>query len=545
MAVVTAAIMAITVSGSQKKLAARKPSERIATPAESRDEEAVIHQPPAGAIEVKNGKQNRRVALAAQPSVAAAADWQPYGSRYAIIVMSDGRYSDEYYWPATKSVYSYLLEIGFSRENIRFLAPSRYATGHPDIVSGEASETRIEQAYQWARSVCTQEDLLYVHWISHGTSSYFTTAGNPVRHSTLASWMKGIKAKQIIGVYLPCQSGAVVDDISGEDIITVTSTDPTTINEWPWAENMAIALAGPPHCDQWMNPKHKLEPARYDADQDGDGQVSVTEAYIWVAKHRYTEGSMLDDNGDGVGGQWMTDTFDPYNPDKDGYIGNHYSLMGWKPSDITLSEYGHEPRKTYASARTIVDELYEKDGSYCNVIDKLKADKTLDEPVSKVALKIANSRKWQDAERLTKEGWEIVSSADKDIDAYESVLEKAKKVAGLAPGTPSTLTAILTTLGVGQYRVGAYADALDTLKQAEKMRTDLNGTSISCNSWTDKSIEKQASKPTRLLLEQSIRKEVCHGRVYPRTAGQPSPPSSPVSAANGEGSRPVLHEAAA
>jgi len=34
---------------------------------------------------------------------------------------------------------------------------------------------------------------------------------------------------------------------------------------------------------------------------------------------------------------------------------------------------------------------------YSNVIDKLKADKTLDESVSKVALKIAHSRRWQDA----------------------------------------------------------------------------------------------------------------------------------------------------
>lgn len=101
-----------------------------------------------------------------------------------------------------------------------------------------------------------QEDLLYVYWISHGTSSYFTTAGNSVRHSTLASWMEGIKAKQIIGVYQPCLSGAVVDDISGENIITVTSTDPTTINNWCWGENIAFALAGPPYCDQWMSPGH-------------------------------------------------------------------------------------------------------------------------------------------------------------------------------------------------------------------------------------------------------------------------------------------------
>lgn len=471
--VVAAAIVATAVSASNNELPARKPTVQ---PAESHDEGVVIQQPQAGAIEGKNGKKNQRVTIASQPGVAAAADWQPYGNRYAIIVMGDGRLSDQSHWPCCTSMYRYLLEIGFIRENIRFLAPSRYARGHPDIVSGEASETKIEQAYQWARSTCTQADLLYVYWVSHGVSSQFMTARNPVKHATLASWIKGIKAKQIIGVYIPCFSGAVVDDISGENIITLTSTDPNTVGDWPWAENLAFALAGPPHCDRWINPNHNwnLDPARYYADQDGDGQVSVTEAYIWVAKHGYTEGSMLDDNGDGVGGQWMTDTFDPYDPDKDGYIGNHYSLIGWKPSSTTLKEYGHEPRKTIASARKTVDELYEKDGLYCNVIDKLKADKTLDEPVSEVALKIADSRRWQDVAWLTTKGWEIVSSADKDIDAYESVLKKAMEVASSEHRTPSALAAILTTLGSAQYRVGTYANALDTLKKAEKMRMDGN-----------------------------------------------------------------------
>jgi hypothetical protein len=261
----------------------------------------------------------------------ATVGWQPYGSRYAIIVMSDGRNSDEYFWPVTKSMYSYLRTMGFDKEDIRFLAPSKYATNHPDIVSDEAVETKIEEAYKWAKSICTPKDLLYVFWISHGTSSDFTTAGNSVRHSTLSAWMQGITAKQIIGVYQPCFSGTVVDDISRENIITTTSTNPTASNNWPWAENIAFAVAGPPYCDQWMNPNHELEPAKYSADHDGDGQVSMTEAYIWVAKHRYTEGSMFDDNGDGVGGQWTKDTFDPNDPNKDGYNGNHYSLRGWKP----------------------------------------------------------------------------------------------------------------------------------------------------------------------------------------------------------------------
>ena len=474
LSLVTVAIMATAVSASNNKLSEKKAIDQTAAPAESHDEEVVISQPQAGAIEGKNGKQDQRAALAAQPAVAAA-DWQPYGNRYAIIVTGEGTLSDQH-WSGCTTMYRNLLEIGFIRENIRFLGPSRYARSHPDIVSGEASPTRIEQAFQWARSTCTQADLLYIYWIGHGGSSQFATAGNPVRHSTLASWIKGIKAKQIIGVYQPCFSGAVVDDISGENIITLTSTDPKTANSGPWAGNIRFALLGPRYCDRWKNQNQNwnLVPTRYYVDQDGDGQVSVTEAYIWVAKHEYVEGSMLDDNGDGVGGQWMTETFDPYDPDKDGYIGNHYSLIGWKPSHITLREYGQEPRKIYASARKIVDELYEKDGLYSNVIDKLKADKTLDESVSEVALKIAHSRRWQDVAWLTTEGWEIVRSADKNVDTYESVLEKAREVAASESCTPFTLTTILTTLGVAQYRVGAYADALDTLKQAKKMRMDIN-----------------------------------------------------------------------
>ena len=113
LALVTAAIMATAVSASNNKLHAKKPTAQTAAPAESHDEEVVISQPQAGAIEGKNGKQNQRAALAAQPGVAAAADWQPYGSRYAIIVMGDGRLSDQAHWPACTSMYRYLLEIAY------------------------------------------------------------------------------------------------------------------------------------------------------------------------------------------------------------------------------------------------------------------------------------------------------------------------------------------------------------------------------------------------------------------------------------------------
>lgn len=53
--------------------------------------------------------------------------------------------------------------------------------------------------------------------------------------------------------------------------------------------------------------------------------------------------------------------------------------------------------------REVVDELHEECGFYDKVTDKLKADKTLDESVRKVALQIADARVWEDAEKLKEE----------------------------------------------------------------------------------------------------------------------------------------------
>jgi WD40 repeat protein/serine/threonine protein kinase len=126
---------------------------------------------------------------------------------------------------------------------------------------------------------------------------------------------------------------------------------------------------------------------------------------------------------------------------------------------------GYGPRRTGAAARELVDELYEEYGFYEEVTDKVNTDKTLAEPVRKVALQIANARLWEDAGKLNQESREVVSLCDRDIDAYQGALEKAEKANRLEPNTPF----ILTTLGVAQYRVGAYEDALEVLKRSEKI----------------------------------------------------------------------------
>lgn len=60
---------------------------------------------------------------------------------------------------------------------------------------------------------------------------------------------------------------------------------------------------------------------------------------------------------------------------------------------------GYELRETGQKARRLTAEVYEKHGHWRDAIDELRADGNLDEPVRKLALRIANSRLWEDEEK--------------------------------------------------------------------------------------------------------------------------------------------------
>ena len=131
------------------------------------------------------------------------------------------------------------------------------------------------------------------------------------------------------------------------------------------------------------------------------------------------------------------------------------------------------PRRIRAAASKLVDELYEEHGSYSQVIDKLKADETLDESVRKVALQIANTGLWGYAEKLLNGTWAVLTLPGRDIDEYRVALEKVERAKELTPDDPGPeyLAAqgnILWHLGVAQYRVGSYEDALETLRRCGK-----------------------------------------------------------------------------
>jgi len=133
---------------------------------------------------------------------------------------------------------------------------------------------------------------------------------------------------------------------------------------------------------------------------------------------------------------------------------------------------GYQPRWKLQARRKavdeLVDELYKETGFYSEVIDRLKADNTLAEPVRKVALQVAKARSWEEAIKLGREIWEVVEWPGGQIEAYRVALGKAEMAHRLEPNN----WRILAMLGAAQYRVGAYQDALMTMINVEKMRAD-------------------------------------------------------------------------
>jgi WD40 repeat protein/serine/threonine protein kinase len=138
------------------------------------------------------------------------------------------------------------------------------------------------------------------------------------------------------------------------------------------------------------------------------------------------------------------------------------AIVLWESTEPTG---GYQTRQVSEAARKLVVELYQKEGYYYKVINELQADKTLDEQVRRIALKIANSRSGDDIGKFTTEIIEVVASPDRDIETYQQALKKIEMANQLDLNNPD----ILTILGMAQYRVGKYQEAMDTLTEAEKI----------------------------------------------------------------------------
>jgi Flp pilus assembly protein TadD len=117
-----------------------------------------------------------------------------------------------------------------------------------------------------------------------------------------------------------------------------------------------------------------------------------------------------------------------------------------------------------------VASLFEKHLLREKVLDALRQDATLNDDDRKSALELAQSHR-EDPRSLNEAAWIMVKSRETGKVAYARALRQAETAVRLAPKDGL----ILNTLGVAQYRVGRYAEALASLTKSEKLNATEKG----------------------------------------------------------------------
>jgi len=248
--------------------------------------------------------------------------WRPYGDRYGIVIMAGNVEGREphygWYWADTHGMYLQLLrDAGFSKEKVFFLSYGKEARKQGQDVHAKSTTEEIRKVFVRVAKLAGPEDLVYLYWVDHGNRRGFETYDGFISHAEVGKLIRAVHCRTLIGAFNPCNSGAVIDDIKSNRAIICTSTSPEEANAWGWAGQWREALKG--------------GQARPSSDLNGDGQVSIAEAYARVAARANKAGEhpLIDDNGDGKPGRLGAATYDPADADKDGFSADRHSLGAW------------------------------------------------------------------------------------------------------------------------------------------------------------------------------------------------------------------------
>jgi tetratricopeptide (TPR) repeat protein len=115
-----------------------------------------------------------------------------------------------------------------------------------------------------------------------------------------------------------------------------------------------------------------------------------------------------------------------------------------------------------AHVKALLDKLLLKE----EVIATLRADGSLSEAVRQRALGLAE-RLQENPAHLNNASWRVVRQPGQSLDAYRRALRQAEVACRLAPQNGN----YLNTLGVAQYRLGQYQEALATLTRSDQLRS--------------------------------------------------------------------------
>jgi tRNA A-37 threonylcarbamoyl transferase component Bud32 len=152
----------------------------------------------------------------------------------------------------------------------------------------------------------------------------------------------------------------------------------------------------------------------------------------------------------------------------------------WQESDpdffegpILVWEAISVAKETWDQRRLVryVDWLYQTYSFRAEVLARLRQDDQMPKERREAALQIAQTHAEWSVGQLHEAAWSIIQNGGCKAELYTRALHQAEAAVQAAPGAATHLT----TLGIAQYRVGQFADALTTLMNSEALHAAKEG----------------------------------------------------------------------
>lgn len=234
------------------------------------------------------------------------------GTRRALLVCGlsgDAAHHKAFAETVTKAHEILTTKLGFGASDVEILFGDEPDAADTELIKSAARATReeFEKRVQNLRSRIRPQDSLWVITFGHshydGKNSWLNLPGPDIHQLDFAKAFADLPGQQIFILTTPT-SGIYIKPLSSKNRIIITSTEADwETNETEFASELVRLLTSPP--------------AAKELDVDQDGQITLFDLYISVARNLAqsykdrellaTEHSLLDDNGDGRGTELQID----------------------------------------------------------------------------------------------------------------------------------------------------------------------------------------------------------------------------------------------
>jgi hypothetical protein len=248
------------------------------------------------------------LALAASIAAARAEPAEQTGARHALIVcgLTGDAPHRALFGQTIETIYGALTtHHGFAPDHVTVFWSEPKAAGDGSALSASRGPATREALAETTASIVKAlqpQDALWVFVLGHahfdGKNSWLNLPGPDLNQADFGGLFMAAACQEQVFFMTTSASGFFIKPLSksGRIIITATEAD-REVNETIFPHKLAAALAAPPPYAEF--------------DIDGDGRLSLLDAYLWSARETAqeyatemllaTEHAQIDDNGDGRG----------------------------------------------------------------------------------------------------------------------------------------------------------------------------------------------------------------------------------------------------